>query len=94
MTDRKAAQAARAGDHGDPRDELVDHLPALRAFALSLTRDGEELVAVTRQMLRQWNEYRDRKRNADLGGENFGIRDAGAGKRLFVRRNPRLLAES
>ena len=40
MTDRKAAQAARAGDHGDPRDELVDHLPALRAFALSLTRDG------------------------------------------------------
>ncbi|MDO5642726.1 MAG: sigma-70 family RNA polymerase sigma factor, partial [Paracoccus sp. (in: a-proteobacteria)] len=23
-----------------PRDELVDHLPALRAFALSLTRDG------------------------------------------------------
>lgn len=25
---------------GDPRDELVDHLPALRAFALSLTRDG------------------------------------------------------
>lgn len=26
--------------HGDPRDELLDHLPALRAFALSLTRDG------------------------------------------------------
>jgi len=26
--------------HGDPRDELVDHLPALRAFALSLTREG------------------------------------------------------
>lgn len=26
--------------HPDPRDELVDHLPALRAFALSLTRDG------------------------------------------------------
>ena len=26
--------------HGAPRDELVDHLPALRAFALSLTRDG------------------------------------------------------
>lgn len=23
-----------------PRDQLVDHLPALRAFALSLTRDG------------------------------------------------------
>ncbi len=26
--------------HSDPRDELVDHLPALRAFALSLTRNG------------------------------------------------------
>ena len=25
---------------GNPRDELVDHLPALRAFALSLTREG------------------------------------------------------
>lgn len=24
----------------DPRDELVEHLPALRAFALSLTREG------------------------------------------------------
>lgn len=26
--------------HADPRDEIVQHLPALRAFALSLTRDG------------------------------------------------------
>ncbi len=26
--------------HEDPRDGLVDHLPALRAFALSLTRNG------------------------------------------------------
>lgn len=25
---------------GDPRDEIVTHLPALRAFALSLTRNG------------------------------------------------------
>ena len=24
----------------DPRDQLVNHLPALRAFALSLTREG------------------------------------------------------
>ncbi|CAM3751359.1 RNA polymerase sigma factor [Paracoccus yeei] len=35
------AKAARApSDHADPRNELVDHLPALRAFALSLTREG------------------------------------------------------
>ncbi|WP_108485193.1 RNA polymerase sigma factor [Oceaniglobus ichthyenteri] len=27
-------------DHPDPRDELVDHLPALRAFAMSLTRNS------------------------------------------------------
>lgn len=27
-------------DRTDPRDELVDHLPALRAFALSLTRQA------------------------------------------------------
>lgn len=26
----------------EPRDELVDHLPALRAFALSLTRNGAQ----------------------------------------------------
>lgn len=29
-----------AAKNQDPRNELVDHLPALRAFALSLTRDG------------------------------------------------------
>ncbi len=26
--------------NADPRDEIVEHLPALRAFALSLTRNG------------------------------------------------------
>ncbi|CTQ48089.1 RNA polymerase sigma factor [Jannaschia donghaensis] len=26
--------------HPDPREEMLDHLPALRAFALSLTRNG------------------------------------------------------
>ena len=35
------AKAARAPSaHADPRNELVDHLPALRAFALSLTSEG------------------------------------------------------
>ena len=29
-----------AADERHPRDQLVDHLPALRAFALSLTREG------------------------------------------------------
>ncbi|TYB89247.1 RNA polymerase sigma factor [Oceaniovalibus sp. ACAM 378] len=27
-------------EHRDPRDELIDHLPALRAFAMSLTRNS------------------------------------------------------
>lgn len=36
--DAKPAAAAKSGS--DPRNELVDHLPALRAFALSLTREG------------------------------------------------------
>lgn len=27
-------------DVRDPRDELIDHVPAMRAFALSLTRNG------------------------------------------------------
>lgn len=39
----------------DPRDELIDHLPALRAFALSLTRDGssaDDLVQDT--IIKAW----------------------------------------
>ncbi|WP_347267581.1 RNA polymerase sigma factor [Paracoccus sp. (in: a-proteobacteria)] len=40
MSDRKQAQGAQAARPSDPRDELVQHLPALRAFALSLTREG------------------------------------------------------
>ena len=32
--------SADSGSAADPRDELVEHLPALRAFALSLTRNG------------------------------------------------------
>lgn len=28
--------------HTDPRDELPEHLPAMRAFAISLTRNGAE----------------------------------------------------
>ena len=35
-----ASAENKAQSGANPRDELVDHLPALRAFALSLTRDG------------------------------------------------------
>lgn len=38
--DAAKASAAVPADRPEPRDELVQHLPALRAFALSLTREG------------------------------------------------------
>ncbi|MTH65207.1 RNA polymerase sigma factor [Paracoccus shanxieyensis] len=37
---RNVKLATNDSAHGDPRNELVDHLPALRAFALSLTRES------------------------------------------------------
>ena len=43
-------KAARPGPCPDPRDELPDHLPALRAFAISLTRNvstADDLVQDT-----------------------------------------------
>lgn len=42
----------------DPREELVDHLPALRAFALSLTRNGaaaDDLVQDT--VVKAWSNF-------------------------------------
>lgn len=42
----------------DPRDELVTHLPALRAFALSLARNGhaaDDLVQET--ILKAWSKF-------------------------------------
>lgn len=40
MTARKSTARPAAAASADPREELVSHLPALRAFALSLTREG------------------------------------------------------
>lgn len=42
--------------HTDPREELVEHLPALRAFAISLTRNGslaDDLVQDT--VVKAWS---------------------------------------
>ena len=54
MADKsKVAQDQKSG--ANPRDELVDHLPALRAFARSLTREGasaDELVQDT--LVKAW----------------------------------------
>ena len=41
----------------DPRDEIVEHLPALRAFALSLTRNGavaDDMVQDT--LVKAWSK--------------------------------------
>lgn len=37
---KRAGAEKPVNNAGDPRSELVNHLPALRAFALSLTREG------------------------------------------------------
>jgi RNA polymerase sigma-70 factor (ECF subfamily) len=42
----------------DPRDEVVEHLPAMRAFAMSLTRDGasaDDLVQDT--IVKAWKNF-------------------------------------
>ncbi len=47
-----------ASDGPDPRDELPCHLPALRAFAISLTRDGtaaDDLVQDT--IVKAWSNF-------------------------------------
>lgn len=40
MSGRGQSNGADCAEPKDPRDELIDHLPAMRAFALSLTRNG------------------------------------------------------
>ena len=55
----------------------IKDLEAEMGFALvdrsrrpvALTKEGGELVAVTRQMLKQWNEYTERNRKTELGGK-------------------------
>lgn len=42
----------------DPREEIIEHLPALRAFALNLTRNGaaaDDLVQDT--LLKAWSKF-------------------------------------
>ena len=50
--------AASAGTPLDPRDELTSHLPALRAFAISLTRNvaaADDLVQDT--IVKAWTNF-------------------------------------
>ncbi len=59
---------------GDPRDELITHLPALRAFAISLTRNGsaaDDLVQET--VLRAWTSIESFIPGTNLRAWSFTI---------------------
>jgi DNA-binding transcriptional LysR family regulator len=62
-------QAAVSQHIKDLEDELGLPLIDRSRRPVTLTKEGEELVAVTRQMLKQWNEYKERKRKTELGGK-------------------------
>ncbi len=67
MTDQTVNQ-------GDPRDELVDHLPALRAFALSLARSpstADDLVQDT--ILKAWSKIEQFQSGTNLRAWLFTI---------------------
>ena len=58
----------------DPRDELVEHLPALRAFALSLTRNGataDDMVQDT--VVKAWTNIEKYKAGTNMRAWLFTI---------------------
>ncbi len=66
MTDRSAAH--------DPRDEIVEHLPAMRAFAVSLTRESsaaDDLVQDT--IVKAWKNFDKFKEGTNLRAWLFTI---------------------
>ncbi len=66
MTDGRAS--------GDPREEVVEHLPAMRAFAVSLTRDSasaDDLVQDT--IVKAWKNFDKFKEGTNLRAWLFTI---------------------
>lgn len=61
-------QAAVSQHLKDLEDELSLPLIDRSRRPVTLTKEGEDLVAVTRRMLKQWNEYKESKRKTELGG--------------------------
>jgi DNA-binding transcriptional LysR family regulator len=61
-------QAAVSKHLKDLEDDLGVQLIDRSRRPVTMTKEGEELVAVARQMMKPWNDYLDRKHNADLGG--------------------------
>ncbi|EPX85057.1 RNA polymerase sigma factor [Salipiger mucosus] len=58
----------------DPRDEIVEHLPALRAFALSLTRNGalaDDMVQDT--LVKAWSKIHTFEQGTNMRAWLFTI---------------------
>jgi RNA polymerase sigma-70 factor, ECF subfamily len=58
----------------DPRDEILEHLPSLRAFAVSLTRDSssaDDLVQDT--IIKAWKNFSSFKQGTNLRAWLFTI---------------------
>lgn len=69
-----AAKPARADDSMEPRDELVTHLGALRAFAISLCRNptlADDLVQDT--VVRAWRSLASFQRGTNMRAWLFTI---------------------
>lgn len=64
----------RADPDGDPRDEIVSHLPALRAFAISLARDGSVADDLTQDtIVKAWTNIDKFQRGTNLRAWLFTI---------------------
>jgi len=62
------SQAAVSQHLKDLEEEIGALLIDRSRRPVTLTEEGEKLVAVARQMLQQWNEYKEQNRKTKLGG--------------------------
>ncbi len=72
--DTAPVDSAPSSPPADPREEIIEHLPALRAFALSLCRDGtlaDDLVQET--LLKAWSKFHLYTPGTNLRGWMFTI---------------------
>ncbi|MEM1388173.1 MAG: RNA polymerase sigma factor [Pseudomonadota bacterium] len=58
----------------DPREQIVEHLPSMRAFAVSLTRDGARADDVVQDaILKAWNNFEKFREGTNLRAWLFTI---------------------
>ena len=69
-----APEAAAGKPAADPRDEMLEHIPSLRAFAISLTRKGNEADDLVQEtILRAWSNFDKFRPGTDLRAWLFTI---------------------